>query len=178
MLARFIIDLQRLHVSPENPSGPSSEEAPGKLSTRPRPQRPQSNADSLQRPRHLVARNTSHSSAICDVRFGSLADIAACRCDVRFTPKSGHSRVRLEYPLSAIADITVIRSSWRRALSILKLDINALYAISRRQRALVCQSRESSKVIHKKVIDTQKYRSRIVAGTLPGHSRCGRSLRY
>jgi hypothetical protein len=28
-LRDFIIDLQRLHVSPENPSGPSSEEAPG-----------------------------------------------------------------------------------------------------------------------------------------------------
>ena len=27
-----------------------------------------------------------------DVRFGSLADIAACQRDVRFTPKSGHSR--------------------------------------------------------------------------------------
>ena len=26
-----------------------------------------------------------------DVRFGSLADIAACLVDVRFTPKSGHS---------------------------------------------------------------------------------------
>jgi hypothetical protein len=27
-----------------------------------------------------------------NVRFGSKADIARCQADVRFTPKSGHSR--------------------------------------------------------------------------------------
>jgi len=36
-----------------------------------------------------------------DVRFGSKADIAAFRNDVRFTPESGHVRCNLECPLWA-----------------------------------------------------------------------------
>jgi hypothetical protein len=32
----------------------------------------------------------SQQNGMLDVRFGSLADIAQCRFDVRFTPKSGH----------------------------------------------------------------------------------------
>src|SRR5262249_43443708 len=36
-----------------------------------------------------------------DVRFGSLADIAAALPNVRFTPKSGHHRTPLSCPLSA-----------------------------------------------------------------------------
>jgi hypothetical protein len=38
------------------------------------------------------------------VSFGSLADTATSPRDVRFTPNSGHSRVRLLCPLSAIRD--------------------------------------------------------------------------
>ena len=38
---------------------------------------------------------------LADVRFGSLADILAVNCDVRFTPESGHSAVQDKYPLSA-----------------------------------------------------------------------------
>ena len=30
------------------------------------------------------------SSAVANVSFGSFADIAACQCDVRFTPESAH----------------------------------------------------------------------------------------
>jgi hypothetical protein len=30
---------------------------------------------------------------LCDVRFGSKADMTACLCDVRFTPESGHHKV-------------------------------------------------------------------------------------
>jgi len=36
-----------------------------------------------------------------DVRFGSKADIGANVADVRFTPESGHFRIRLRCPLSA-----------------------------------------------------------------------------
>jgi hypothetical protein len=36
-----------------------------------------------------------------DVRFGSKADIEACRADVRFTPESGHQLSALGCPLSA-----------------------------------------------------------------------------
>jgi hypothetical protein len=39
------------------------------------------------------------------VRFGSLADIAACPSDVRFTPESRHSAARLKCPLSAIRQV-------------------------------------------------------------------------
>jgi hypothetical protein len=35
------------------------------------------------------------------VRFGSKADICSAKRYVRFTPKSGHSRLTLECPLSA-----------------------------------------------------------------------------
>jgi hypothetical protein len=44
-------------------------------------------------------------SSDLNVRFGSKADISLCNRHVRFTPESGHSRLRLECPLSAIADI-------------------------------------------------------------------------
>ena len=77
----------------KTPQGHLQKKCREKLSTRPRPQRPQSNADaSLQRPRHLVARNTSHSSAICDVRFGSLADICSAEKHVRFASNSDRER--------------------------------------------------------------------------------------
>ena len=36
-----------------------------------------------------------------DVRFGSIADISACPCDVRFTPKSGRWNSVVECPLCA-----------------------------------------------------------------------------
>jgi hypothetical protein len=36
-----------------------------------------------------------------DVRYGSKADIAPVKCDVRFTPKSGHCRTTLGCPLCA-----------------------------------------------------------------------------
>ena len=36
-----------------------------------------------------------------NVRYGSKADIRAGHGDVRFTPESGHPRVRTERPLSA-----------------------------------------------------------------------------
>ena len=71
----------------KTPQGHLQKKRREKLSTRPRPQRPQINADvALQRPRQLVARNTSHSSAICDVRFGSKADMCSAQADVRFVP--------------------------------------------------------------------------------------------
>jgi hypothetical protein len=38
---------------------------------------------------------------LADVRFGSLVDILAVNCDVRFTPESGHSAVQDKCPLSA-----------------------------------------------------------------------------
>jgi hypothetical protein len=45
------------------------------------------------------------SGSLCragaDVRFGSEADIASPRYDVRFTPKSGHCRPTVECPLCA-----------------------------------------------------------------------------
>src|SRR5215470_7433947 len=40
-------------------------------------------------------------SGLVDVRFGSKADIAARQCDVRFTPKSGHSSAQSPCLLSA-----------------------------------------------------------------------------
>jgi hypothetical protein len=36
-----------------------------------------------------------------NVRLGSKADIASIKCDVRFTPKSGHWRAIVECPLWA-----------------------------------------------------------------------------
>jgi hypothetical protein len=36
-----------------------------------------------------------------DVRFGSQADILAIGCDIRFTPKSGHSEATVGCPLCA-----------------------------------------------------------------------------
>ena len=39
--------------------------------------------------------------ALRQVRLGSLADISQYDRHVRFTPKSGHSRLTLECPLSA-----------------------------------------------------------------------------
>jgi hypothetical protein len=39
-----------------------------------------------------------------DVRFGSKADIASIKRDVRFSPKSGHSAIGKACPLSAIAE--------------------------------------------------------------------------
>jgi hypothetical protein len=39
--------------------------------------------------------------AAIDVRLGSLADMTPLNSDVRFTPESGHSRLRLECPLCA-----------------------------------------------------------------------------
>ena len=38
---------------------------------------------------------------VTHIRFGSKADIGAGSGNVRFTPKSGHHRVRLECPLCA-----------------------------------------------------------------------------
>ena len=42
---------------------------------------------------------------LCNVRFGSLADISQCNRHVRFTPESGHSQVSLECPLVPKAEI-------------------------------------------------------------------------
>ena len=42
-------------------------------------------------------------------RFGSKADIDHHSCDVRFTPKSGHSSAGLECPLSAIGGHSALR---------------------------------------------------------------------
>ena len=48
---------------------------------------------------------------LADVRFGSLADIAACLSDVRFTPESGHLRRKNKYPLSARSGHSAMSSS-------------------------------------------------------------------
>jgi hypothetical protein len=45
------------------------------------------------------------------VRFGSKADIAAHFCNVRFTSKSGHCRVRVRCPLSARSGNSTVQSS-------------------------------------------------------------------
>jgi hypothetical protein len=41
------------------------------------------------------------STVIPHVRFGSKADISLRRCDVRFTPESGHYRATVGCPLCA-----------------------------------------------------------------------------
>jgi len=50
-------------------------------------------------PSRCRARIATHAH----VRFGSKADIRPCIKNVRFTPKSGHSRRRCPCPLSAIS---------------------------------------------------------------------------
>jgi hypothetical protein len=47
-----------------------------------------------------VRMNSSHW-VVTYVRFGSLADIGERICDVRFTPKSGHTQRRHQYVKSA-----------------------------------------------------------------------------
>src|SRR5690242_2565168 len=42
-----------------------------------------------------------HLTKWCDVRYGSLADMAGRICDVRFTPKSGHQLSARRCPLCA-----------------------------------------------------------------------------
>src|SRR5215467_8169039 len=44
-----------------------------------------------------------------NVRFGSLADIGACRSDVRFTPKSRHCGARMPCPLCAKSGHAALR---------------------------------------------------------------------
>jgi hypothetical protein len=41
----------------------------------------------------VMAHGASQQICMSDVRFGSKADIEACLRDVRFTRKSGHSRI-------------------------------------------------------------------------------------
>jgi hypothetical protein len=50
-------------------------------------------------PKALLVNDLRAAGAI--VRFDSLADIAATRLNVRFTPESGHSMATLQCPLSA-----------------------------------------------------------------------------
>jgi hypothetical protein len=45
---------------------------------------------SPQRGRDIIAGQMRLVEAPRNVRFGSKADIGACPCDARFTPKSGH----------------------------------------------------------------------------------------
>ena len=59
-----------------------------------------------RRPSAWRSRGDRHSAGFTGcrsafVRFGSKADILRCGSDVRFTPKSGHSRLRLACPLCA-----------------------------------------------------------------------------
>jgi hypothetical protein len=56
---------------------------------------------SLQRQDFGGKNRTEGKLEAVDVRFGSLADMAALNIDVRFTPASGHFAQRAACPLSA-----------------------------------------------------------------------------
>jgi hypothetical protein len=47
-----------------------------------------------------------------DFRFGSKAHIAPVKCDVRFTPESGHSSVRFVIFIPSDADYDGRRADW------------------------------------------------------------------
>ena len=47
----------------------------------------------------------------CYVRFGSIGDIGAWLVDVRFTPKSGHLRLRIWHLFDKLDDLWPILNS-------------------------------------------------------------------
>jgi len=66
---------------------------------------------------------------VANVRFGSKADITARRCDVRFTPKSGHRNSAAQCPLCARSRhlATPLGARYRQ-------NRHNLYGISRKDR--------------------------------------------
>ena len=53
-----------------------------------------------------------------DVRFGSIADISAWPCDVRFTPKSGHWWSEFGCPLCAKSRHSALRKERRYSITL------------------------------------------------------------